>query len=150
MILGGSGAGAGYYISTKIGPTELPQAVAAFHSLVGVAAAATAVGDFMVHDMAHATTFHNLSTYLGAWMGSITATGACDNLIKPYPTLPNPTLPHPTLSPSLGLFYSSIFPYFPLFSPLPVQCLTYQTTILILSPPSNRFRHCLRQALRTT
>ncbi len=34
MMLGGSGAAAGYYISGKIGPTELPQAVAAFHSLV--------------------------------------------------------------------------------------------------------------------
>jgi NAD/NADP transhydrogenase beta subunit len=34
MMLGGSGAGIGYYLSTKIGPTELPQAVAAFHSLV--------------------------------------------------------------------------------------------------------------------
>lgn len=29
-----------------------------------------------VHDMAHASAFHNLSTYLGAWMGSITATGS--------------------------------------------------------------------------
>ena len=76
MWLGGAGAGAGYLISQKIGPTELPQAVAAFHSLVGVAATLTAVGDFMVHDMAHATTFHNLATYLGAWMGSITATGS--------------------------------------------------------------------------
>ena len=75
-VLGGTGGAAGYYISQKIGPTELPQAVAAFHSLVGVAATATAVGDFMVHDMSHATTFHNLSTYLGAWMGSITATGS--------------------------------------------------------------------------
>lgn len=34
MMFGGSGAAAGYYISGKIGPTELPQAVAAFHSLV--------------------------------------------------------------------------------------------------------------------
>lgn len=76
LLMGGSGAGAGYYISTKIGPTELPQAVAAFHSLVGLAATFTAVGDFMVHDMAHATAFHNISTYLGAWMGSITATGS--------------------------------------------------------------------------
>jgi NAD(P) transhydrogenase len=32
MVLGGSGAAAGTYISTKIGPAELPQAVAAFHS----------------------------------------------------------------------------------------------------------------------
>ena len=75
-LMGGSGAAAGYYISGKIGPTELPEAVAAFHSLVGLAATATAVGDFMVHDPAHASTFHNLSTYLGAWMGSITATGS--------------------------------------------------------------------------
>lgn len=77
LAFGGSGAGIGYYLSTKIGPTELPQAVAAFHSLVGLAAAFTAVGDFMVHDpAAHVTTFHNISTYLGAWMGSITATGS--------------------------------------------------------------------------
>jgi len=35
------------------------------------------VGDFVGHGPAlHATTFHNLSTYLGAWMGSITATGS--------------------------------------------------------------------------
>ena len=73
--MGGSGAGLGYFISTKIGPTELPQAVAAFHSLVGLAATATAVGDFMVP---HGTPdgFHNLATYLGAWMGSITTTGS--------------------------------------------------------------------------
>ncbi len=32
MLVGGAGAGAGTYISTKIGPAELPQAVAAFHS----------------------------------------------------------------------------------------------------------------------
>ncbi|CAM9196880.1 unnamed protein product [Ectocarpus fasciculatus] len=76
-LFGGSGAGLGYLISTKIGPTELPQAVAAFHSLVGVAAAATAVGDYLAHDpSAHADGFHLVSTYMGAWMGSITATGS--------------------------------------------------------------------------
>jgi H+-translocating NAD(P) transhydrogenase len=76
-LIGGTGSGIGYYLSTKIGPTELPQAVAAFHSLVGVAAASTAIGDFIVHDPSHASTFHNVSTYLGAWMGSITFTGSC-------------------------------------------------------------------------
>lgn len=77
LALGGAGGGVGYYLSTKIGPTELPQAVAAFHSLVGLAATFTAVGDYMSHDPSvHASTFHNISTYLGAWMGSITATGS--------------------------------------------------------------------------
>jgi NAD(P) transhydrogenase len=77
-MMGGSGALAGYYISTKIGPTELPQAVAAFHSLVGLAALFTSTGDFMIHanDMAHATAFHQGAIYVGAWMGSITATGS--------------------------------------------------------------------------
>lgn len=76
-LMGGSGGALGYYLSTIIGPTELPQAVAAFHSLVGLAATATAVGDFMAHDPAvHADAFHLVSTYMGAWMGSITATGS--------------------------------------------------------------------------
>jgi NAD(P) transhydrogenase len=76
-LLTAGGGGLGYAIAQRIGPTELPQAVAAFHSLVGLAAAATAVGDFMTHDPAHAATaFHNISLYLGAWMGSITATGS--------------------------------------------------------------------------
>jgi H+-translocating NAD(P) transhydrogenase len=75
-LLGGAGGAIGYYLSTKITPTELPQAVAAFHSLVGVAATLTAFGDFMVHDPSHLSTFHNVATYLGAWMGSITATGS--------------------------------------------------------------------------
>ena len=75
MMLGVGGGGVGYYISKKIGPTELPQAVAAFHSLVGVAATCTAVGDFMI-SAAHSSMFHDISTYLGAWMGSITATGS--------------------------------------------------------------------------
>jgi H+-translocating NAD(P) transhydrogenase len=75
-LMAGSGAGAGYYISTKIGPTELPQAVAAFHSLVGLAAAFTSVGDFMSHGLSHVDTFHQASIYIGAWMGSITATGS--------------------------------------------------------------------------
>lgn len=76
LLMAGSGAGAGYYISTKIGPAELPQAVAAFHSLVGLAATFTAVGDYLVHDLAQTDTFHQAAIYTGAWMGSITATGS--------------------------------------------------------------------------
>lgn len=77
MMLGTGGGAVGYYFSTKIGPTELPQAVAAFHSLVGIAATCTSVGDYMIHDpTAQASMFHDVSTYLGAWLGSITATGS--------------------------------------------------------------------------
>lgn len=78
QLLGGGaiGAGAGYAISKQISPTSLPQAVAGFHSLVGLAAASTAIGDFMIHDMAQMEAFHRGSIFVGAWMGSITATGS--------------------------------------------------------------------------
>lgn len=74
-LMAGTGGGLGYAVSGRIGPTELPQSVAAFHSLVGLAAAFTAVGDFMTHGVGHGA-FHDISLYLGAWMGSITATGS--------------------------------------------------------------------------
>lgn len=78
QLLGAAGVGGlvGYQLANRINPTSLPQAVAGFHSLVGVAAAMTAVGDFMVHDFASLDAFHQAFTYLGAWMGSITATGS--------------------------------------------------------------------------
>jgi len=73
----GLGAGAGYAVAQRISPTSLPEAVAAFHSLVGVAATLTACGDFMgAAEGHHADAFHQAFTYLGAWMGSITATGS--------------------------------------------------------------------------
>ncbi len=59
-----------------MGPTELPEAVAGFHSLVGVAATATAIGDFMTHDLSSLDGFHLSSIYAGSWMGAITATGS--------------------------------------------------------------------------
>ena len=76
------GGGAGYAIAQRVGVTELPQTVAAFHSLVGVAAAATAIGDYVAHlgdpgqlhhpwDGARAT-----AVYLATFIGSITATGS--------------------------------------------------------------------------
>ena len=60
----------------RIEPTSLPQAVAGFHCLVGIAATSTAVGDFLTHDMSHMDGFHSSAIYLGAWMGSITFTGS--------------------------------------------------------------------------
>jgi NAD/NADP transhydrogenase beta subunit len=37
----------GQYVGRRVEPTSLPQTVAAFHSLVGVAASATAIGEYM-------------------------------------------------------------------------------------------------------
>jgi NAD(P) transhydrogenase len=76
LLASGIGAGVGYSVAKEISPTSLPQAVAAFHSLVGLAATATAVGDYMVHDFSHMDGFHAGAIYIGGWMGSITATGS--------------------------------------------------------------------------
>jgi len=45
--LGGLGTAVGSVVASGVGPTELPQTVAAFHSLVGLAAMAGAAGEFL-------------------------------------------------------------------------------------------------------
>jgi NAD(P) transhydrogenase len=74
MAIGGA---AGKYIGDRVEPTSLPQTVAAFHSLVGLAASAAAVGDFMnapvVTDL---DKVHLASIYLATVIGSVTCTGS--------------------------------------------------------------------------
>ena len=56
--------------------TDLPQMVAAFHSLVGLAAVTTSVANYMGHDPALAMdSVHLVATYLGTWIGAVTLTG---------------------------------------------------------------------------
>lgn len=46
-LLGGVGMALGASVASRVGPTELPQTVAAFHSLVGMAAMAGAAGEWL-------------------------------------------------------------------------------------------------------
>jgi NAD(P) transhydrogenase len=73
----GTGAIAGNYIGTRVQPTSLPQTVAAFHSLVGIAASAAAVGDYMnCPDPTQLDGVHLASIYLATVIGSVTFAGS--------------------------------------------------------------------------
>ncbi|KAL7482879.1 hypothetical protein ACHAW6_008531 [Cyclotella cf. meneghiniana] len=74
-LLGGIGAALGASVASKVGPTELPQTVAAFHSLVGVAAMAGAAGEYLgnVGELDAGTLS---AIYLATFIGGITFTGS--------------------------------------------------------------------------
>merc|ERR1712159_657769 len=80
QVVGALGLGAvgGTYIAGQIDGQSLPQAVAAFHSLVGFAAVGTAVGDYMCHS-AHPESLDGVrlgSVALAYAIGGVTATGS--------------------------------------------------------------------------
>merc|ERR1711935_736673 len=74
-LLGGIGAAVGSAFASNVGPTELPQTVAAFHSLVGIAAMAGAAGEFLGNsgDLAVGTLS---SIYLATFIGGVTFSGS--------------------------------------------------------------------------
>ena len=73
----GVGAAAGHYIGHRVEPTSLPQTVAAFHSLVGFAASAAALGDYInVPNVTDLDGVHLSSIYLATVIGSVTFTGS--------------------------------------------------------------------------
>jgi NAD(P) transhydrogenase len=67
------GALAGFRIGKKITPTDLPQTVAALHSVVGLAAVLTSIGSVMA-DLDHVTTLHLVTAYLGVLIGMYCST----------------------------------------------------------------------------
>lgn len=58
----------GFLIGKRITPTDLPQTVAALHSVVGLAAVLTSIGSVM-SGLEHATTLHLVTAYLGVLIG---------------------------------------------------------------------------------
>jgi NAD(P) transhydrogenase len=69
------GSGIGAVLASEVGPTELPQTVAAFHSLVGLAAMSGAAGEYLAH-AGSLDVGTLLPIYLATFIGGVTATGS--------------------------------------------------------------------------
>lgn len=63
------GGGIGAVIGRRITAIELPQMVAALHSVVGLAAVLTSIASVMA-DASHAETLHFVTAYLGVLIGT--------------------------------------------------------------------------------
>jgi len=78
----GAGGAAGVLQARKTGVTGLPQLVAAFHSLVGLAAVMTSVASFMDSTtaaeggMAGVSATHSIAIFAGTFIGGVTLTGS--------------------------------------------------------------------------
>ena len=59
----------GALLGRRITPTELPQMVAALHSVVGLAAVLTSIGSVLA-DVDHVSTLHLVTAYLGVLIGT--------------------------------------------------------------------------------
>ena len=75
------GAVVGMLIGKRITPTDLPQTVAALHSVVGLAAVLTSIGSVMT-DVSDLSTLHMVTAYLGVLIGGVTFTGSIVAFMK--------------------------------------------------------------------
>ena len=75
------GGTVGTVIGRRITAIELPQMVAALHSVVGLAAVMTSIASVLA-DLSHATTLHLVTAYLGVLIGGITFTGSVVAFLK--------------------------------------------------------------------
>ncbi|KAE8355221.1 putative nicotinamide nucleotide transhydrogenase [Aspergillus coremiiformis] len=77
----GVGSVVGALIGRRITPTGLPQTVAALHSVVGLAAVLTSIGS-VITSIAHISTLHMVTAYLGVLIGGVTFTGSIVAFLK--------------------------------------------------------------------
>jgi len=83
QCLGVAGIGSliGALIGRRITPTDLPQTVAALHSVVGLAAVLTSIGSVMAA-VDHLDSLHMITAYLGTLIGGVTFTGSIVAFMK--------------------------------------------------------------------
>jgi H+-translocating NAD(P) transhydrogenase len=79
--IAGVGGIIGALIGRRITPTDLPQTVAALHSVVGLAAVLTSIGSVMAH-VGDISTLHLTTAYLGVLIGGVTFTGSIVAFLK--------------------------------------------------------------------
>jgi H+-translocating NAD(P) transhydrogenase len=93
----GAGGAVGRAIAKRMKITELPQAVAAFHTLVGLAAVTTSAASFLATaDPAHLDLTHKIAAYLGTFIGAVTLTGSGVAFGKLHGLLPGKALNLPS------------------------------------------------------
>ena len=80
-VLAAIGGVVGALIGRRISPTELPQTVAALHSVVGLAAVLTSIGSVMAH-IEDISMLHMVTGYFGVLIGGITFTGSVVAFMK--------------------------------------------------------------------
>lgn len=78
VVLGG---GLGLAIGRRVSPMQLPQTVAALHSVVGLAAVMTSAGSVLGH-AGHLGVLHMTTAYLGVLIGGVTFTGSILAFLK--------------------------------------------------------------------
>lgn len=113
------GGGAGLVLGSRVAVTELPQTVAAFHALVGLAAVTTSMASYMA--CGHPDMLHTIASFFGVFIGGVTFTGSLAAFRKlanlygkhamqlPYPELLNrPIMAGNFLALSLMLAYPGV------------------------------------------
>jgi len=89
----GVGGAAGVAVGQRVQVTELPQTVAAFHSLVGFAAMTTSIASFIIHP--DGTAVHKIGSILGDFIGGVTLTGSLVAFAKLHGIMPSKPLALP-------------------------------------------------------